>query len=129
VPEESVGMKYVRLYADPAGDSHFEDVDLPLTAVDFAPPAPPAYLSSYIPATRCAFIMGPAGWYGDWHPTPRRQFFIWLSGETEVQTSDGAVRRFGPGSVVLVEDTTGKGHVSRVVSTEEARHVIVQLPD
>ena len=122
-------MRYVRVYADPTGESHFEDVDVPLTAADFAPPAPPAYLSSYTPTTRCAFIVGPAGWYGDWHPTPRRQFFVWLSGETEVRTSDGAVRRFGPGSVVLVEDTGGRGHQSRVVSTEEARHFVVQLAD
>ncbi len=105
-------MRNVRLYADATGESHFEDVDVQLTAVNFAPPAPPAYLSSYITATRCAFIVGPAGWYGDWHPTPRRQFFIWLRGETEVQVSDGTVRRFGPGSVVLVAWSTWKVETS-----------------
>ena len=41
-----------------------------------------------------------------------------LAGELEVQVSDGMVRTFGPGSVVLVEDMEGRGHVSRVVGTE-----------
>ena len=41
--------------------------------------------------------------------------------------SDGEVRRFGPGSVTLVEDTTGKGHTSRVVGSDEVLAVVVQL--
>jgi quercetin dioxygenase-like cupin family protein len=49
-----------------------------------------------------------------------------LAGELEVQVSDGMVRTFGPGSVVLVEDTEGKGHISRVVGTE--RVFMVALP-
>jgi hypothetical protein len=52
---------------------------------------------------------------------------IYLSGVIEGETSDGAVRRFGPGSVSLLEDTTGKGHRSRVISDEGATTVVVQL--
>jgi hypothetical protein len=36
-----------------------------------------------------------------------------LTGEVEFETSDGDIRRLPPGSVVLAEDTTGKGHISR----------------
>ena len=46
----------------------------------------------------------------------------------EVQVSDGEVRKFGPGSMVLHEDTTGKGHLSRVVGPTDALTVMVQLP-
>jgi quercetin dioxygenase-like cupin family protein len=49
----------------------------------------------------------------NWHNPPRRKLVIWLTGEVEFQTSDGDIRRVMAGSVVLAEDTTGKGHISR----------------
>jgi hypothetical protein len=121
-------MRYVRLYADEAGASHFEDIEVPLTSVDFAPPAPPVNLSAVMPTTGCIFACPAAGWYGDWHPAPRRQFLMYLAGEMAAETSGGEVRRFGAGSVLLVEDTTGKGHRSWVVGDGEVLVAIVQLP-
>lgn len=122
-------MEYVRVYADENGESHFEDVEVELTPVDFAPPAPPMNLSAFTPATQFAFVSASVGWYGDWHPTPRRQIFFSLSGEIEVEVSDGEVRRFGPGSVTLLEDTWGKGHTTRVVGTADVLLAVVQLED
>jgi len=75
------------------------------------------------------FLRIPAGWCGDWHPVPSRQVQIILAGEVEAQASDGMVRRAGPGTVVLVEDTTGKGHMSRVVGQEDVVIAVVRLPD
>ena len=121
-------MKYIRIYADPAGESHFEDVEVELSQMNFVPPAPPLNLSSFSPALQYAFCSFPAGWRGDWHPTPQRQIFFVLSGETAAQVSDGEVRHFGAGSVLLVEDTTGKGHVSWVMSKTDALAAVVQLP-
>ena len=120
-------MKYVRVYADSDGESHFEDVGVEFTLVEFAPPAPPLNVSAFTPASRLGFLNAPPGWYGDWHPAPRRQFIFYLAGELESEVSDGEVRRFGPGSVTLLEDTTGKGHTSRVVSSGELLGVVVQL--
>jgi len=122
-------MKYVRAYADENGESHFEDVEVGLTPVDFAPPAPPMNLSAFTPATQFGFVSAPLGWYGDWHPTPRRQIFFSLSGEIEAEVSDGEMRRFGPGSVTLLEDTWGKGHTSRVVGSADVLLAVVQLED
>ncbi|MGD8439078.1 MAG: cupin domain-containing protein [Holophagae bacterium] len=76
-----------------------------------------------------AVISSPAGWHGDWHPTPHRQLMIVLAGELEVQVSDGEVRRFGPGATLLVEDTVGRGHVSSVVGTQRCFMVNVVLSD
>jgi len=122
-------MKYTRVFADEEGETHFEDVEVELELVDFAPPASPLMLSRFKPATRYAFCMFPSGWFGDWHPTPRKQVFFGLSGEYEVKVSDGERRVFGPGSVVLVEDVAGKGHVTRVVGSEGVLTAIVQLED
>jgi mannose-6-phosphate isomerase-like protein (cupin superfamily) len=121
-------VKYTVIYADETGESHFRDVDIKFVPVEFAPPAPPINLSSFHPATQYAFCLFPAGWYGDWHPAPHKQIFFILSGESEAQVSDGEVRRFGPGSILLVEDTSGKGHVSRVVGSKDIVVAVVQLP-
>jgi hypothetical protein len=123
-------MRYVRLYAGPDGESHFEDVEVALTPVDFAPPAPPLNISAFLPAARVGFLSGPPAWRGDAkHPAPRRQFIIYLAGGAGVQASDGEVRHFRAGDVVLLEDTTGAGHLSWAEGDEEVRHVVVQLPD
>jgi hypothetical protein len=120
-------LKYTRLYADPVGASHFADEEIPFTLVDFAPPAPAISLSRAFGAQAVAMMSSPSGWHGDWHPAPQRQFIFVLTGDLEVQVSDGEVRTFGPGAVVLVEDTFGQGHISRVVSKERTYCVVVPL--
>jgi hypothetical protein len=122
-------MIYTRIYSDLTGESHFEDVEVELSQVDFAPPAPPLNLSSFNPAHQYAFCSFPKGWHGDWHPTPQRQIFFLLSGEIAGQVGDGEVRHFRTGDIVLGEDTVGKGHISWVVSKNDALTAVIQLPD
>ena len=122
-------MKYTKVFADEEGETHFKDVDVELEPYEFAPPIPPVNISSYNSATRYGFWVFPSGWFGDWHTAPRKQIFFVLSGESEAQVSDGEVRRFSPGSVLLVEDTWGKGHLSRITSSEDMVVAVVQLPD
>jgi hypothetical protein len=52
-------------------------------------------------------------------PAPRRQVFVTARGEYEVTAGDGTIRRFPEGSVLLLEDTTGAGHSTRITSGEE----------
>jgi hypothetical protein len=121
-------MKYIRIFADKNGGSHFEDVEIQLTRTDFAPPAPPINLSSFSPALRYTFGSFPVGWRGDWHPTPTRQIFFILSGEATVQVSNGEERHLQAGSVILAEDATGMGHISWVTGKTDMQAAIVQLP-
>jgi quercetin dioxygenase-like cupin family protein len=120
---------YIRLVADQAGELHFADVRTALAPADFAPPAPLLHLSAGFAAERFVFLAAPEGWFGDWHPAPRRQVFVFLSGEIEVEASDGQRRRFLPGDCLLMEDTTGKGHATRNVGTGEVLMAVTQLPD
>ncbi len=122
-------MIYTRIYADENGESHFEDVEVKFKSIDFAPPAPPLDLSEFGPAESCSLLRGPESWYGDWHPAPYRQLHFYLSGEIKAETSDGEIRQFGPGSIILVEDTTGKGHRSRVAGSSETLIATVKLVD
>jgi hypothetical protein len=121
--------KFLRLYTDASGESHFEDVEAELALVDFAPPAPPLGVSEYSPASRTAFLGGPSGWNGDWHVSSARNLFVVISGEWQIEASDGTTRLFAPNSVLLAEDTSGKGHRSRVVSSEASLALLVQLAD
>jgi hypothetical protein len=61
--------------------------------------------------------------------TSRRQFFFFLVGVIESETSDGDRRSHAAGSVVLLEDTAGKGHRARVVGNDDVLAAVVQLPD
>ena len=49
------------------------------------------------------------------HVAPRRQLAVILMGVLEVECGGGEVQRFGPRTIVLLEDTTGAGHITRVV--------------
>jgi quercetin dioxygenase-like cupin family protein len=62
----------------------------------------------------------------DWHTAPRRQYVITLSGQGELEVSGGEKIHVGPGHIDLVEDTTGKGHITRVTGTED--RITLQLP-
>ncbi len=120
-------MKYGILYTDKNGNSHFKDNELGFESANFAPPAPPVSLTRYMSASQLVFFKIPAGWQGDWHPAPKRQFFCCLSGEFELTASDGETRFYREGEVFLLEDTWGKGHKSRVTGKEDFVAAIIQL--
>ena len=130
LPTTRISMNtYTRLFVDADGESHFEDVEIELNSTEYAPPAPPLDLSAFTPATQFGFIRAPAGWSSTWHPSSARNLFFVLSGEWEVIASDGETRCFAAGSVLLAEDTSGKGHASQVVSNTESLAAMVQLAD
>src|SRR5512139_3519649 len=102
VADTSNQPRLVYVYAGPDGESHAREIEvspsagvLPLTGLRAV---------SYKPAKV------------QWHNAPSPQFAINLTGTLEVETSDGARRRIGPGDLVFMSDTTGKGHVTRLLS-------------
>jgi hypothetical protein len=122
-----MALDCIRVYADSSGESHLEDVVISLQEMDFAPPAPPLNASEFLPAQKYGLINASPGWYGDWHPAPKRQIMFYLQGEVEAEASDGTILRLGPGDIALVEDTFGKGHRSRVVGDVDVIIAVVQL--
>ncbi len=122
--------KYVRLYADESGESHFEDLELALAPVDFAPPAPPLNVGQFLPTAQSLLLAAPADWGSETpHPSPQRQIICTLQGEYEIIASDGELRHFSTGSLLLLEDTWGKGHSTRITSDEGALLFAVVLSD
>lgn len=122
-------VSVIRIWADEEGESHLEDVDLEFTEQDFVPPAPPVLITSPEAASGYVLARVAPGWHGDWHTTPIRELNVYVSGEGVIQASDGESRTLGPGTILLAEDTTGRGHVSKVTGPNEVFVVVVTLPD
>jgi hypothetical protein len=103
-------MKIHRLYADKTGESHFETVEIPLTESSRA-----GRLSERMPATGIIFREVAPDYDLDWHPAPRRQYIVNLDAGVQITASDGETRKIGAGEILLVEDTWGKGHLSKAL--------------
>ena len=122
-------MKCLRIYATQDGESHFGEADIPTTMTPLFPNEAAFGLSVNYPASRIRFVHIPAGVReAGWHTPPGRVLAVWLDGIVEFETSDGEVRHVSSGGFVLVEDTHGKGHISR--HPVDGQHVIlITLPD
>jgi hypothetical protein len=111
-------MKIHRLYTDDQGESHFQD-----TEVEYVETTRSGRLSACRAATGIIFREVPPTYDLDWHPAPRRQYIINLDNGVQLTASDGESRVIGAGEVILVEDTTGKGHLSKAIN-DRLRHCI-----
>jgi quercetin dioxygenase-like cupin family protein len=120
-------MRYTRLFSDDRGESHFDEVEIEFASTDYIAAAPALELSPAQEAIACRFMKAPGGWTSDWHPSSGRNLFVVMSGEWEVTASDGEARRFKTGDALLVEDVTGKGHSSRVVSEEDSVALMIEV--
>jgi len=115
-------MQITRIYSGDDGESHFEDVEIELhDAGDIGA------LSRLEGATGIVFRQTEGDYDFDFHTAPRRQYVINLDAAVEVEVGDGSRRRLGPGDVLLAEDTTGRGHVSRAVDGRPRRSILVTL--
>jgi hypothetical protein len=114
----TITLELTRLFADAAGRARFGTTSLPMSMVEFAPPAPAVEVSKPATATSFVFLRLPKGWTSDAHPAPSKQLMVILKGTLDVTVSAGEVRRFGVGDAVLTEDTSGEGHSTTCVDGE-----------
>jgi quercetin dioxygenase-like cupin family protein len=113
-------LMITRIFTGPDNQTHAEQVELKFT------PGNPIDVSKMMPVAAAELHRTPGGNVEDWHRAPRRQYVITLSGHGEIEVAGGKKISLGPGSINLVEDTTGKGHITKVVGTEE--RLTLQLP-
>ena len=110
-------MKTYRLYTGGDGQSHIEAIDLAKT---------PEW-GKGLATTQISFREDPVGRFIDWHPAPRRQYVINLDATTHVTAGDGETRALEPGAVTLVEDTTGRGHITKCFGDATRRFIWLAL--
>ena len=122
-----------RIFTGPDGLAHAEDIELKLnargisdmlkaTGAEFSVRAPTPGANSNNAAASAADDPG-------WHTGPARQFVITLAGSSEVEVSGGVHVRTSPGHINLIEDTTGKGHITRNFGPEDRIVLTVPLAD
>jgi quercetin dioxygenase-like cupin family protein len=115
-------MRIHNLYADTEGETHFRDVQ-----VEWVEEQEFSKFSKRFAATGIIFRETSGDYDLDWHPAPRRQYIINLDGAVQITASDGEKRVIGAGEVLLVEDTSGKGHLSKAVGGKMRRSIFVPL--
>ena len=108
-----------RIYTGADGMSHAEEVEMTMTGNGI----------SEMKATSAQFSRRPPGPASDWHVGPRRQFVITLSGRAELEVAGGKKVAVGPGHINLIEDTTGKGHITHNLGPDDRIVVTIPLAD
>jgi quercetin dioxygenase-like cupin family protein len=115
-----------RLYTGSDGLTHAEEMEVKLA------PRPGGDLydqSEMLKATGVQVVRAAPGYVQNWHPAPRPQYLITISGRGEVELADGKKIPLVPGRIMLVEDLTGKGHLTRTVGNQDRVSVIVPLAE
>jgi hypothetical protein len=115
-------MKIHRLYVDKQGESHFEDVE-----IQYVESSGSGKVSARMPATGIIFREVQPTYDLDWHNAPRRQYIINLDAGVQITASDGEARKIGAGEVLLVEDTWGKGHLSKALDGKLRNCIFVPI--
>jgi hypothetical protein len=114
-PAAATDAKVVRVYSTADGGSRVEELTI-------SPDAKPVTITRMT----AAVYRGSGTRAPDWHNAPRKQFAINMTGELEVELTDGTRRRIGS-DLVFLEDTTGKGHVTRPLGP--ITNVFLHVPD
>jgi len=115
-------MTYTRVFSDDHGESHFEDVEVPL-----ADTGEVGFLSAQFPVNELQFRENKPDYNWGFHTAPARQFIVLLDGVIEIETSLGHVRQFKGGEILLMEDVTGKGHRTKNISQQVRRSLFIKL--
>ncbi len=113
-----------RIYSDKNGDSRFEELCIALHDQGEI-----GALSDNIPAKNIIFREVSPEYDYDFHNAPQRQYIFLIDGEIEIETSLGEKRTFGAGEILLMEDTTGKGHKTRNLKPIRRKSVFITLPE
>jgi quercetin dioxygenase-like cupin family protein len=117
-----MNKKVTRLYTGPDGESHFEDTEIPLFEKEGG-----VRQSKSLDVKQLYFREWDEGHETGWHTAPRRQLVITLAGAEEIEVGDGTKRVFGPGDILLAEDTTGRGHKARSVNGQFRKGISISL--
>lgn len=115
-------MKITRIFSDEKGESHFEDLEIPLVDQGEI-----GFLSEDVEVKKLQFRKVSADYDYDFHHAPQKQYIILLDGGVEIETSLGEVRQFQTGEILLVEDTTGKGHKTKNLEKRERTSLFIHL--
>ena len=117
-------VKVTRLYTGADGKTKVEELEIPMK-----PRNAESDLSGSVDVTSLQVRRTTPEYFFDWHAAPRRQLVVTLRGESEIEIEGGRKIRLSPGHILLAEDTTGQGHISRAVSSKDRIALDIGLAD
>jgi len=115
-------MAIIRIHSGPDGQSHFEDLEL-----RFEDRGDASATAELIPGSGIIVRRFDVRRTNPWHHAPGRYAVFTLSGAVDIEIGDGTVRRLGPGDILIAEDRTGQGHVTREVGPASRVSIFVPL--
>jgi hypothetical protein len=121
---ERTPVTVTRMYTGADGKTHAEDIAVPLGELRGA-----AERSANINVTGMQFVRTSTSYDLDWHTAPRRQYVVTVAGESEVIIGDGTKIHLYPGKIMLAEDTTGQGHISKSIGGKDRISLFIPLAD
>lgn len=122
-----VQLHYTEISVSKDSATQFVDRSRPIPTQDYAPPAPPVSLDILAEGSRVIIISFSKDLsYDVFHPAPRHQWAVIVSGRLELGVSDGETRVFSAGSVLNMRDTGSKGHTTRVVGEEDVMMFVAE---
>ena len=110
-------VKIVTVYPGADGESRLIDV----TIDQFAE------IVNHIGEGPTRLNQSPSPKVDDYHNASRVQYVAHLAGISEIEVADGTVRRLEAGDVLIAQDTTGHGHITRGIGDEPRVSMAVPL--
>jgi len=117
-------IKVTRLYTGADGKTKVEEFEVPLKT-----DKPNEEVSDAVAVNRLQFRRASPTFTENWHTASRRQYVVNLAGQSEIEIDGGRTIHMGPGSILLAEDTTGKGHITRVSGTADRLSLTIGLAE
>ena len=115
-------MAIIRLYTGKDGKSHFEEMPL-----RFEPRNDRSETAELIPGSGIIVRRFEPTRSNPWHNAPGHYAVFTLSGAVDIEIGDGTVRRLAPGDILIAEDLTGQGHITREVGPAPRVSIFVPL--
>ena len=113
---EKAILNYTRLGVNDSGETYFAEESIELNLW----PSGLAMVSLTEPSESIRYFKAMPGWQMlELHYAPKRQYLLVLQGVLEIHTSTEQIKQFKQGSILLVEDTYGKGHRTRNAGNED----------
>lgn len=114
-------MIITRLFTGEDNQSYFEDINVELADAEIGKISNPIDTEEV--------VLGEIDGVDvvDWHNAPRRQYIIMLKGAMEIEIGNGTKRIFKEGEILLAEDMTGKGHITRAASKGIRQYIAIPL--
>ena len=104
-------MKLIHVYTGEDGEAWLEDLEIPMDEANRG-------MMSRLFALEGSDLFRESDFDGPLpkHNPARRQFVVPIVGSFEIEAGDGTTRLIEPGTVLLADDVTGRGHASREIA-------------